>query len=549
MRCFEKLEMCGYRRSMFAALCLATVLGAGRVAGAAVIYVDATAPTGGNGQSWQSAFKSPHQALSIAQPGDEIRIAKGIYRPAGTNGSRTRSFKLKEGVTVQGGYAGLTQPNPNLLNPAQFFTRLSGDLNKNDANSAPGSSAWSDNSFHVVVGMNITRETKLRGLIVSNGNANGPASDPDMERGGGVLCLGGTGPTIENCIIEKNFADLQGAGLYSDGNPLFKFCTVRKNKVYGHGAGIWVQKATVRNSTFSQNTGSIAHTTGAILGSKVTIANCTFKQNASGGVMCGDKSFIRNCLFEDNFAEDGGGVYAFDGIVDVLECDFESNGATSFGGAVYTGLQSDVTLINCRFAGNSAEAGSAIYNRADMLAVNCSVTGNKRPYGAFSTIHHRFGTMTLVNCTVAHNTNINQPSAAIRTQDDGALNLHNCIIWGNDSDGVRSENTQVLATSNLAVLNCCIEGWTGALGGQNNFDLNPLFANALGADGVIGTLDDNVRLSAESPCVNAGAATLLPGDDFDLDNDDNLTEPISLDLDGEPRIVGPSVDCGAFEFF
>src|SRR6185503_785510 len=94
---------------------------------AAIRYVDDSAPPGGNGHSWSHAYRSLKTALNAAAPGDEIRVGKGTYRPAGVNGSRTSTFRIIEDVVVQGGYAGYGAANPNKLKPSKYKTILSGD--------------------------------------------------------------------------------------------------------------------------------------------------------------------------------------------------------------------------------------------------------------------------------------------------------------------------------------------------------------------------------------------------------------------------------------
>ena len=51
-------------------------------------------------------------------------------------------------------------------------------------------------------------------------------------------------------------------------------------------------------------------------------------------------------------------------------------------------------------------------------------------------------------------------------------------------------------------------------------DSDPLFVDPDGVDGLVGTWDDDLRLSSDSPCINAGDSS------FDPTN-------IAYDLDGE----------------
>jgi hypothetical protein len=59
---------------------------------------------------------------------------------------------------------------------------------------------------------------------------------------------------------------------------------------------------------------------------------------------------------------------------------------------------------------------------------------------------------------------------------------------------------------------------------MGNFAGAPLFVNQAGG---------NLRLESNSPCINSGY---------------NASAPAGLDLDGNPRIVGGTVDVGAYEF-
>jgi hypothetical protein len=118
-----------------------------------------------------------------------------------------------------------------------------------------------------------------------------------------------------------------------------------------------------------------------------------------------------------------------------------------------------------------------------------------------------------------------------------------------------TESAQVHSVVSLPVGNSLLQGLQ-EYKGSGNIDLNPRFMDADGMDNRIGTADDNLRLLPDSPCINAGSNSGVPPDVLDLDNDGDLTEPIPIDLDGDPRFadsavaslsVLPTVDMGPYE--
>jgi predicted outer membrane repeat protein len=189
-----------------------------------------------------------------------------------------------------------------------------------------------------------------------------------------------------------------------------------------------------------------------------------------------------------------------------------NSSAANRGGAIYNSNTEDArTVLNCSFNGNTAANGGGMYN------FYCSPT--------------------VINCTF----NANSASSDGDYRAGGMLNWHtsspvvtNCVFWGNSTfDGTTDEAAQL--NYGAPVVNyCCVQGWTGALGGTGNFGDDPLFVESLGADNIPGTEDDNPRLLAGSPSLDAG---------------DNLAVPPSLltDLDGNPRIINGTVDMGAYE--
>ena len=86
------------------------------------------------------------------------------------------------------------------------------------------------------------------------------------------------------------------------------------------------------------------------------------------------------------------------------------------------------------------------------------------------------------------------------------------------------------------------------MSGEGNIDMDPLFLDPNGPDGLIGTPDDDLRFGRQSPCFDGGDDGALPLDSADLDGDGDISERIPLDLAGNPRSYGDWVDMGAYEY-
>ncbi|GAB5497408.1 MAG: hypothetical protein Phyf2KO_24880 [Phycisphaerales bacterium] len=144
-----------------------TVLGllafAANATGQTVIYVDDDAPAGGDGTSWQSAFRYLSDALeaSAVLPDDNtIKVAGGVYRPDQSSanplgsGETCATFFIPDGddagdVVIEGGYRGIgLLGDPDDRDSDYFATVLSGDLAGNDPQWPfdPYAVEWDDNT-------------------------------------------------------------------------------------------------------------------------------------------------------------------------------------------------------------------------------------------------------------------------------------------------------------------------------------------------------------------------------------------------------------------
>ena len=89
-----------------------------------VLYVNSSAPAGGNGSSWSSAFQSVQKAVNAASSGTEIWVAAGTYHDSVV--SNNSNIQLQDGVSLYGGFAG-TETSLSQRNWTQHPTILKGD--------------------------------------------------------------------------------------------------------------------------------------------------------------------------------------------------------------------------------------------------------------------------------------------------------------------------------------------------------------------------------------------------------------------------------------
>jgi hypothetical protein len=224
----------------------------------------------------------------------------------------------------------------------------------------------------------------------------------------------------------------------------------------------------------------------ANLNNCVVAGNKLIQGSGGGGASLG---ILNNCLVIGNFAPGyGGGTY-----LSTMNGCIVSNNSAGFGGGVCLG-----NANNCLISSNRASSfgGGAYSNTLNNCVLKNNFAGSAGG-GAYNSI--------LNNCTVV----INTASIAGGGIYGGALT--NCIVYdnGRNLDNIKS------------FFYTCT---TPILGNTGCFTNAPIFVDE--ASG-------NFHLQSNSPCINAGNNAYAPG---------------ATDLDGNPRIVGGTVDIGAYEY-
>ncbi|MBL7188939.1 MAG: right-handed parallel beta-helix repeat-containing protein [Phycisphaerae bacterium] len=306
----------------------------------AVIYVDDHAAGANDGSNWRDAYNHLSYALREASTGGEIRVARGIYRP--NQGLmaipefdwRTTTFRLVDGVTLRGGYAGSDASDPNERDVQTYETILSGDLHGDDG---PEFSGRDENSYHVVT---IAGPAFIEGVTVTAGHASGVigAGGDDLAAAlGGGLWVIGEGVTVRECVFEDNFAAEGGGGLYGEQAEMF-----------------------LEGCTFD---GNLAGSDSA------SIEGC-------GGAMMFDRvdAIVSNCVLRQNEATWGGGIYSSHSRdVESVNCLMLANTALR-GGAAFYSEGGFVKVVNCTAVGNRAADGNFL------LDVTFPVRGQQTPW-------------------------------------------------------------------------------------------------------------------------------------------------------------------------
>jgi hypothetical protein len=349
------------------------------------------------------------------------------------------------------------------------------------------------------------------------GTFGGSLADCNLIQNTADFGGGAYGGTLTNCYIARNTGIDIGGGVCGDNNyPASLYgCLITTNRSGADGGGVSSQASSqatdciVNNCTLSFNYavefggGSFfAQVNNSLIVSNgVSRGGAGWGGGAEGGI-------LNNCLVTGNASTTGG---AFDGgnkPALAINCVFSNNLATSSGGGA-----SSSSLVDCLIEKNSAgPISSGISSGGGTYG--CSVTNCILAYNLSAS---GFGGgdcgSTLVNCIVVSNT-------ATLIGGGGIYNSYpkNSIIYFNNTNDFYGYNASYSPNY------CCIPQRTSGTNGVGNITNAPAFVNLAGGD---------FHLFANSPCINSG---------------DNTYIAQTTDLDGNTRIVGGTVDIGAYEY-
>jgi len=238
-----------------------------------------------------------------------------------------------------------------------------------------------------------------------------------------------------------------------------------------------------------------------------------------------DSSMVKNCEFRDNIGGHalrtviGSGKVQFINNTKFINQQVDPNYVGNSGWALSTGSQGIDIIQNCLFQDNMFTAFIKLY------------------YG---------GDAYLINCTFDNNSSMEDKPVVFAV--DANIHIYNSIYYNNYDTPLKVSvgEYQQQVVSNLNIFNSLIEGgelsievgsscfhsnstWCFVHYDSTNIDNDPNF---------LGMWGDPYMITDGSPCIDAGTLANLP----------DFIEIPEFDLAGNPRIVGDSIDMGAYEW-
>ena len=455
------------------------------------IYVNKSAPSGGDGTSWENAFQFIHDALNFTESGrgDEVWIAKGTYYPdegSGITNNETtdaNAFYLKDAVSIYGGFSGV-ETNINERDLSLNKTIISGSVSTNEDLTSVPADIYNLNSPSIYsrlysdVIFLYDRDLTLDGLVIKNAFSE------------------------YNNIFRRNSSD---TAIVQVRNCDFLYIYSISGNLFGSATS-----GTYKNCNFS------FINLGTLFDFETKATDCVFNNNTflySLSYMENIASDFTNCVFAYNNADSLFSGSGSGQSVNTTNCIFYSNLVQS---SIFNSIRT-VNITNCTFSENAVNGTRLIDNSGDPFVVSLRN----------SIIDQSVSDITGDLFNFASNLQVPQLSFG----DLGSSSLR---------------ATNLITGVNVAQFEERFDFGFGFLISTDPMFVDP--SNVKGPDNIWGTADDGLRLQSTSPAIDAVGNNSLPFDAHDLDQDGDTTEVLSLDIAGNMRNQGNAMDLGAYEF-
>ncbi len=480
-----------------------------------IIYVDKDANGFDNGTSWDNAYNYLQDALAGAQKCGSavtaIWVAGGIYKPTwdAEEMDGFESFELLEGVGLFGHFGGVgtyeTSISQRDFSEPNNETILDGEIGE----------GLYKHVYYVLYGEDV-EDVIIDGFTIINAYDCGVYFDDCdgsvvnckiKDNAYGINCDNYSEPDIHNCFFAGNPDGSLYITLYS--YPEISYCTFDGNDTTSDGIHIRNSVVVVENSVFKD------HTDNGIEGinGTLTVTNCDFSGDNDNAIEISDITTIVSDCSIKNCGDDG--IYAYNSDL-IIDHTVISNSSDN---ALYTTVGCNLTLKNS-VVRESGESGLELHGNYETTIKNNWIHDNGKDESANYGGAGIWFTNQVSVPLVRNNTIYNNYTYGIESSEQGAdPNIINCIIYGNDSDLYRENDT--FDTVNY----CDLQSDHNGIG---NITSDPCFMNIL-ADA------NDLHIDELSKCKNKG--------------DPNGSYGSETDIDGEDRVKYGRVDIGADEYY
>jgi hypothetical protein len=353
-------------------------------ASATTIYVNGSAPTGGNGSTWSTAFNTIGAGLDAATAAATPGAVIDIWVAGSTNPYPMArcNYPLPNNVNLYGGFAG----NETQINQRGFTGNLP-SLQSTLIEPNSGTNCYLFNLAGTTNRFDGMTLIAVGGILQSGGTLTAVSDtftrDPinDMASavaGNGIVSSNGGTLVVDKSLFQNLIASTGGAiASVNAASVAVTNSTFIGNQAVGaqywDGTGVASLSgggAIIVDGNFSYtyyNYGTPVNNT------KVTISSNTFINNAAGSPSGGGAIHVEDSdtvsIASSNFgALDANGMPVSGS---------SNNASNSNGGAVSLNTSNVVALNKNNFYGNAAYSGGAIYSQAENINGSVTITTNK----------------------------------------------------------------------------------------------------------------------------------------------------------------------------
>ncbi|MHC4657096.1 MAG: DUF333 domain-containing protein [Planctomycetota bacterium] len=468
-----------------------------------IIYVDDDAAGNNDGSGWSDAFNDLQDALDFAIPGDEIRVAQGVYSPEvplpPTMASNPNPANCARKVNVTADLS-WTAGSDATSHDVYFGTTIPGMFQGNQSGTTfdPGTMAYSTTYFWRIDEVNNLGKTTtgtVWNFTTIGGGGPSPSPPPlgDSNVQDTEVCQAprtGTFQLKNSVLIKGGYAGLGATDPNARDIELYE--TILSGDLNGDDVDVNDPRELLYEPSRSENsyhvvTGSVTDATAVLDGFTITggnayygeeggmngggmynedgsptLCNCTFSYNSArlyGGGMANRNSspVLTNCTFINNSAEYGGGIYSSKSSLTLTNCKFSGNSTNRGPGPPGSPMLTGYALSNdVASAGLSGRGGGISCSFSSAKLTNCTFTGNlARSGGGIRT----FATSLIFN-NCAFSGNLGEYGGGI-SQSNSSFTLSNCLFSGNSAEyggGI------LFGDSSLTLTNCTFSDNSGGCG-------------------------------------------------------------------------------------